>query len=63
MIELVENDKMDEMVEMVEMVVMVEIVENVGRVEIGVLYKTRFSYYNVTTRLVDFVGLCWFKQN
>ena len=24
---------------------------------------TRLSYYNVTTRLVDLVGLCWFKQN
>ena len=23
----------------------------------------RLSYYNVTTRLVDLVGLCWFKQN
>ena len=21
------------------------------------------SYYNVTTRLVDLVGLCWLKQN
>ena len=25
--------------------------------------RTRLSYYNVTTRLVDLVGLCWFKQN
>ena len=25
--------------------------------------KTRLSYYNVTTSLVDLVGLCWFKQN
>ena len=24
---------------------------------------TRLSYYNVTTRLVDLVGLCWFKRN
>ena len=24
---------------------------------------TRFSYYNVTTRLVDLVGLCGLKQN
>ena len=23
-------------------------------------FKTRLSYYNVTTRLVDLVGLCWF---
>ena len=26
-------------------------------------YKLRLSYYNVATRLVDLVGLCWFKQN
>ena len=25
-------------------------------------WKTRLSYYNVTTRLVDLVGLCWMKQ-
>ena len=25
-------------------------------------YKTRLSYYNVTTRLVDLIGLCWLKQ-
>ena len=24
---------------------------------------TRLSYYNVTTKLVDLVGLRWFKQN
>ena len=24
---------------------------------------TRLSSYNVTTRLVDLVGLCWFRQN
>ena len=24
--------------------------------------NTRLSYYNVTTRLVDLVGLCWFKN-
>ena len=24
---------------------------------------TRLSYYNVTTRLVDLVGLCWFYKN
>ena len=24
---------------------------------------TRLSYYNVTTRLVDLVGLSWLKQN
>ena len=27
------------------------------------LMNTRLSYYNVTTRLVYLVGLCWFKQN
>ena len=27
------------------------------------LNNTRLSYYNVTTRLVDLVGLCCFKQN
>ena len=27
------------------------------------LETTRLSYYNVTTRLVDLVGLCWFKPN
>ena len=26
-------------------------------------YLTRLSYYNVTTRLVDLVGLCWLKKN
>ena len=25
--------------------------------------KTRLSYYNVTTRLVDLVGFCWFYKN
>ena len=25
--------------------------------------STRLSYYNVTTRLVDLVGLSWLKQN
>ena len=25
--------------------------------------RTRLSYYNVTTRLVDLVGLSWLKQN
>ena len=28
-----------------------------------VMNITRLSYYNVTTRLVDLVGLCWLKQN
>ena len=28
-----------------------------------VLENTRLSYYNVTTRLVDLVWFCWFKQN
>ena len=27
------------------------------------LSLNRLSYYNVTTRLVDLVGLCWLKQN
>ena len=27
---------------------------------IAAVEKTRLSYYNVTTRLVDLVGLCWF---
>ena len=27
------------------------------------LSSTRLSYYNVATRLVDLVGLCWLKQN
>ena len=25
--------------------------------------KIRLSYYNVTTRLVDLIGLCWFLKN
>ena len=25
--------------------------------------NTRLSYYNVTTRLVNLVGLCWFYKN
>ena len=30
---------------------------------IVLLNKTKLSYYNVTTRLVDLVGFCWLKQN
>ena len=26
------------------------------------IVHTRLSYYNVTTRLVDLVGLCWFLK-
>ena len=33
------------------------------RYDLALLIETRLSHYNVTTRLVDLVGLCWFKQN
>ena len=29
----------------------------------AIINETRLSYYNVTTRFVDFVGLCQLKQN
>ena len=38
--------------------------KTVNENSVSELYKiTRLSYYNVTTRFVDLVGVCWFKQN
>ena len=39
---------------------------NLGKIQkMYVMFEsvTRLSYYNVTTRLVDLVGLCQLKQN
>ena len=39
------------------------LVSNINSSIIAIKNKTRLSYYNVTTRLVDLVGLFWLKQN
>ena len=47
-----------------QLVILCKQLKTVNEKSVPELYKiTRLSYYNVTTRLVDLVGLCWFYKN